>query len=107
MPRRTFRYNKELDRMVEIDVDPASVFGSHGIQNEIEPFVSPVDGTVIKSRSHLRAYMAEKNLVPYEEAKTQKAELDRYAPKRDERAMRERLYEYVDRLVRTGRGPNQ
>jgi hypothetical protein len=75
------------------------------IQGDIEPFRSVVDGTIISSRSQLRSYMAQRDLVPYDP--TIKAEVDRYAAPRAEAATREQLWENVDRLVRTGRGPNQ
>ena len=105
MSRRRFRYDPTLGQMVEINVDPSEVFGLHAVHGEIQPFVSPVDGTVISSRSQLKEYMARKDLVHYDP--TAKAEVDRYAEARAAKETRERLYEYVDRLVRTGRGPNQ
>ncbi len=93
--------------MVEIPFVDGAEPNAPAVRDDIEPFVSMLDKqTVIKSRSHMRDYMAEHNVVHYDDAKTQKAEADRYEPARQEKAMRERLYEYVDRLVRTGRGPN-
>jgi hypothetical protein len=104
MPRRRFRYDRELDKMVEVDVDPASVFEGHAVIGEIEPFRSVVDGTLIRSRAQLKEYMARKNLVTYDP--TAKAEGDRYEKARQDKEMHERLYEYVDRLVQTGKGPH-
>ena len=107
MPRRRFRFDAKLDRMVEVDLHDGQEIDAPAVRDDIEPFVSILDKkTVIKSRSHMRDYMAEHDVVHYDDAKTQKAEADRYEPARQEKAMRERLYEYVDRLVRTGRGPN-
>ena len=37
------------------------------IQGDIEPVVSPIDGSVISSRSKLREHNARHNVVPYEE----------------------------------------
>jgi hypothetical protein len=101
MPRRRFRYDPVLERMVEI-ADPAEVEAAY-VQGDIEPFVSVVDGTLIKSRSHLRDYMGERNLVHYDP--TNKAEVDRYASARQDTALREQLWENVDRMFATGRGP--
>lgn len=106
MARRTFRYDPRVDKMVEITDAPVES-ASASVLGDFAPFVSPVDGTVISGRAQYRAYMAERGLVPYEEAKTQKAEGDRYENKRAEQRVREQMWENVDRLVRTGRGPNQ
>jgi len=83
--------------MVEIPItdDFEPVVGIHG---EIEPFMSPRDGTIIKSKAHLREYMAKHNLVHFDA--TMKREEDRYAKGREDRALREQLYERVDKLVR-------
>jgi hypothetical protein len=90
--------------MKEVFHGPAEI-NTPAIQGDIEPFRSVVDGTIIRSNSHLRDYMAEKDFVHYDPTAT--AEVDRYAVARQDKETRERLYEYVDRLVRTGRGPNQ
>jgi len=37
------------------------------IQGDIEPTVSPVDGTIISSRSKLREHNVKNGVVPYEE----------------------------------------
>jgi len=97
MTRRRFRYSKELDAMVEIPIsdDFEPVVGIHG---EIEPFVSPRDGTIIKSKAHLRDYMAKHSLVHFDPS--MKKEEDRYAKGHADRALREQLYERVDKLVR-------
>jgi hypothetical protein len=97
MTRRRFRYSKELDAMVEIpvDTDYEPVVGIHG---EIQPFVSPRDGTIIKSKAHLREYMAKHSLVHHDPS-MKKVE-DRYAQGHADRALREQLYERVDRMTR-------
>jgi hypothetical protein len=94
---RRFRYDKELDAMVEVPVDD-SFEPSVGIHGDIQPFISPRDGTVIKSRAHMREYMAKHNLVHFTPG--MQREEDRYQKGRDERALREQLYERVDKLVR-------
>ena len=58
--RRKYVYNPELGEMSEVGM--SDKYRSHYIQADIEPFVSPVDGTVIKSRNHLRKYMSANNL---------------------------------------------
>jgi hypothetical protein len=105
MPRRSFRYDAASKTMVEVTPCDDVFARAHAVVGEIEPFISPRDGTLIKSRAHLREYMEKNDLVHYDP--TMKREEDRYAASRAERETRERLYEYVDRLVRTGRGPNQ
>ena len=99
MSKRTFRYSAELGRMVEvIRSDDARL---HSVQGEIEPFISPRDGTVIRSRAHMRDYMAQHNLVHYDPTNT--AEKDRYAEQRDDQMRRELIWENVDRMKNTGR----
>ena len=105
MARRSFRYDPTSKTLVEIHRDRAS--SAPAVIDDLTPFISPIDGTVISSRSQLRDYMGEHDVVPYEEAKTQKREEDRYEKARDDRALRERLWEGVDRALRTGRGPNR
>jgi len=87
---------------VEVSVPPDEVFTS--VVGDIQPFVSPVDGAVISSRSQLRDYMERRDLVHYDP--TRKAEADRYAEARADAALREQIWEGVDRALRTGRGPN-
>jgi hypothetical protein len=106
MPRRTFRYNKELDRMVEIPL-AEEIEGRLSIHGEIEPFISPVDGTLIKSRSHLRDYMGERGLVHFSELKGNSREEDRYEQQRKDRALRELLWEGVSRTFSMGNRPRR
>jgi hypothetical protein len=105
MPRRRFRYDPATKEMVEIGVDPNEVFVS--IHGEITPFVSVVDGSYIDSRSKLLEHMAKFNLVPYDEARTQKREEDRYQEARDTKELRERLWEGVSRTFSMGNRPRR
>jgi hypothetical protein len=100
--RRRFRFDESLQRLVEVSVPPDEALVA--VVGDIQPFVSPVDGTVISSRSQLRDYMERRDLVHYDP--TRKAEADRYATSRQDTALREMLWEGVDRALRTGRGPN-
>jgi hypothetical protein len=104
--KRRFRYDPVSKEMREVFSDQR-YFDAPAVIDDVSPFVSPIDGTIIKSRSHLRDYMGERNLVPYEDAKTQKREEDRYEARRQDTALREQLWEGVDRAARTGRGPRQ
>lgn len=107
MPRRTFRFDAALGKLVEIH-RVRSEFSVPGVIGDIQPFVSPIDGTVISSRSQLRDYMGERDLVLYDEAKTQQAHQDRYEAARKDTALRERLWEGLDRAhqgKRPGRSP--
>lgn len=106
MARRRFRYNRELDKMVEVPLD-GDFEPSISVHGEIEPFISPRDGTLIRSRAHLRDYMAKNDLVHYDEAKTQQAEGDRYAASRDRQQMREMLWERVNKTFSMGNKPRR
>ena len=103
MAKRTFRYDPVSGQMIEViwSDDPRL----HSIQGEIEPFISPRDGTVIRSRAHMRDYMAKHNLVHFDP--TNKAESDRYEQGHKDRALREALWEHIDRLKATGRPPER
>lgn len=59
--KRRFRYNEKTREMEEV-TDGAAKYTGGVIIPDIEPFVSPVDGTVISSRVHRDAYMREKGL---------------------------------------------
>lgn len=107
MPRRRFRYDATLGEMVEVGLPDLTEQGSAAILPEIEPFISPRDGTVIRTRSELRDYMGRNNLVPYEEAKTQKAEGDRYQAERTDSQLKERLWEGVSKTFSMGNKPRK
>jgi hypothetical protein len=68
------------------------------IHGEITPFRSPVDGTIIKSKAHLAEYMAKKGLRLKEPGSNSRVE-DRYAKAHQDQAMRELIYENVDRMM--------
>ena len=101
MARRTFRYDPVSKTFVE--VTRGCVSDATFIQPDIEPFVSPVDGTVIGSRSQLRDYMGERGLVHYDEVKDQGPKMDRYQESRERQQLREKMWEYTDRAIRTGK----
>lgn len=104
--KRRFRYDPVSKEMREVFPDER-YFDAPAVIDDVHPFISPIDGTIIRSRSHLRDYMGQRNLVHYEDAKTQRREEDRYDKDRQDRALREQLWEGVDRASRTGRGPRQ
>jgi hypothetical protein len=89
---------------VEIAVDPNEV---HFVQGEITPFRSMIDGTLIESRAQLREHMLKHNSVPYDEARTQAREMDRYQEARDDQALRERLWEGVSKTFSMGNRPRR
>jgi len=95
MSKRTFRYDPVSGQMIEVIYpdDPRL----HAVQGEIEPFISPRDGTLIKSRAHMREYMHQHSLVHYDPSN--KGESDRYAQSHDTRALREQLWERVDKMM--------
>lgn len=57
--RRKFRYNPETKQMDEVTDTQYRGRPSLQIMNDIEPFVSTIDGSVITSRSHLREHMRQ------------------------------------------------
>lgn len=64
--RRRLRYNPETKEMEEITSNATrEKFGM--VLPDIEPFVSPVDGSVISSRSHLREHMRQHGLAHTED----------------------------------------
>ena len=104
--KRRFRYDAVQEKMYEVFSDERH-FDAPAIIDDVAPFVSPVDGTIIKSRSHLRDYMGERGLVPYEDAKTQRREEDRYEAGRRDRAMKEMLWEGVSKTYSMGNKPRR
>ena len=91
MLRRRFRQDRRTLEFYELTEDTDQ--STHSVIDEIEPFVSPRDGTVIHSRSQLREYMAKHDLVHFDETKGATPEADRYEKGRHDRALREQLWE--------------
>jgi hypothetical protein len=100
MARRSWRYDPVSKEFVEIQRGAGTP--APAVRDDIEPFVSPIDGTVVGSRSALRDHMGQHDVVPYDEVKGTRVE-DRYAATRERREMREMLWEYTDRAIRTGK----
>jgi hypothetical protein len=67
----------------------------HFIQPDIQEFVSPVDGTVIKSRTHLRRYMKANNLAHHDDFKdsweARRSERLKYKQGRDRKSIEQRI----------------
>jgi hypothetical protein len=84
--------------MVEITPSGA-VDDGHFVRGELQPFRSPITGEWIDSRSKYAAHCQRHNVVPTEELRGNKGEGDRYAANRERRALRERLWEGVDRAM--------
>ncbi len=76
-------WSEEAGRHVLVPLDEAAR-RSHFIQGDMEPFVSPIDGTVISDRKQYRDHMKKHNVVPAEEFSP-----EYYARKAEER---ERLF---------------
>lgn len=66
--RRKYVYDPATGEMVEVTIT-GTQSRQHFIQADIEPFISPADGTIIKSRKHMRKYMKANNLVHFDECK--------------------------------------
>lgn len=59
MTRSRYRYDKTLGKVVEIGSDEdmaARAASGPFVMPDIKPFISPIDGTEISSRSHLRRH---------------------------------------------------
>lgn len=101
MPRRRFRYDRTLDKMVEIfDYAPDVQTMVHG---DIPAFRSPLDGTIVEGRRAYEEHMRKHNVVPFE-----KGDEVRKAPQQDPQSrqqLRERLWEFADKAIQ--RGPNR
>jgi len=67
----------------------------HFIQPDIQAFVSPVDGTVIKSRQHLRRYMKANNLAHHDDFKgefdSRRSERLKFKEGRDRKSIQQRV----------------
>jgi hypothetical protein len=100
MARRTFRYDPVSKSFVE--VTRGAVSEAPAIRDDIAPFVSPIDGSVINSQSALREHMGKHGVVHTHEVAGHKVE-DRYQKTRERVQMREMMWEYTDRAIRTGK----
>ena len=86
MPRWRQTKDPETGKYILVPIDDAArKLEGHYIRGDIEPFVSPIDGTVINSRGQLEDHCAKHNVVPAEEYS--QAFFDRKAKER-EAAMR-------------------
>jgi hypothetical protein len=99
--RRRFRWDPARGELVEIFA--RSDAEMHFIHGEISAFRSPIDGTLIDSRTKYEDHCARHNVVPMAEMGGATKEVDRYAEARHDQAMRERMWEMLDRTLRTGR----
>ena len=65
MSKRTYRYDKETGRMVEVTNERRPLNRSAHVIGDIEPYqaVGPEYGKVITSRSHHREYLRQHNLI--------------------------------------------
>jgi hypothetical protein len=67
MPKKTYRYNPESKEM-ELVYDSEGVPDAmHYVRGDIEPFVSPINGAVIGSRSEYRKHTKRYGVIPQAE----------------------------------------
>lgn len=83
-PRIRFVWDPEVNDLVEVSNTTSSGETLPYIQTDITPFKSPIDGTVIESRSQLRRHMAKHKVIPLDELKGMKRP-DRSAEYKKER----------------------
>jgi len=102
MPRHRWVQHPITHKMIpvdEVDWDRGSG-GSFQIMPDIEPFVSPVDGSVVSSRSALRRHNKRNNVVNTAEfdgvAEAKRAERQAVAEGRHEPTKRERARDIAD-----------
>ena len=100
MARRSFRYDPLRKTFVEIT--RGAVSEAPAVRDDITPFVSPIDGSVISSQSQLREHMGKHDVVHTHEVVGHRVE-DRYQKARERAQMREMMWEYTDRAIRTGK----
>jgi len=97
--RRRFRYDRTLDKMVEVSLED-----SHDdltmVHGDIPAFVSPLDGTTVEGRRAYVEHMRKHNVVPFEAGDKKKRPAGR-TPK-DRQAMREQIWQYVDTAIQRG-----
>lgn len=110
--RRRYVYDADSGEMVEVGRSEGSKL--HYIQPDIQEFVSPVDGTVIRSRKHLRRYMKERNLAHVDDFsqswEQRRAERLKFREGRDRKSIEQRIgalrdsFEHVRNRQRAERG---
>ena len=59
MARKSWIQDPETGKLIPKDEYDRHRYRAHMVQGDIEPFVSPIDNSVISSRSHLRAHHAQ------------------------------------------------
>lgn len=99
MARRRFRWSPEKGELVEIFDQTDEL---HFVRGEIQAFTAQ-DGTYIDSRTKYEDYCARNNVVPTEALQGHGKEYDRYRESRQDRALRELLWEKVDRAMHARR----
>lgn len=63
--RRTYRQNKKTGKFEEVHRGPST--HHHFVRDDVQPFVSPVDGSIINSASDLRHHNERNNVVSHAE----------------------------------------
>ena len=109
MPRWRQVYNKETGKSEFIPLDEsARQYNGHFVHGDVEPFVSPVDGTVISDRKQLREHNERNNVVPTSEFTSDwdaaRKERDKYykgeVDRQEKQRRREQMNEIINHLER-------
>jgi hypothetical protein len=93
MPKRTFRYDRKLDKMVEMvneDADERQTM----VRGDIPAFRSPLDGTMVEGRRAYEEHLRKHNAVPFEAGDEK-----RKPQKENPTPRRELIWEVVDRSI--------
>lgn len=110
MPRWRQTVDPETGKSVLVPIDAAARRqAGHAIHGDVEPFVSPIDGTVISDRRQLDEHCKKHNVVPaaeftpefYEKKAAERARLyngERTAA--EQRQNRQEIYEIMIRAER-------
>jgi hypothetical protein len=95
--KRRFRYDRALDKMVEVPLEAATddLTMVHG---DIPAFRSPLDNTIVEGRRQYEEHMQKHNVVPFEAGDEKKRPQGR--TNEDRKVMREMIWEYADRVSR-------
>jgi hypothetical protein len=92
-------YEKGVDIIPDVGGQPAPNFIP-----DIDSFVSPIDGTVIGSRSQLREHCKRHDVVPTQELAGLPTQLSAVQPsKREIRERQEMIYAQVDKAIQQGK----
>jgi hypothetical protein len=97
MSKRTFKYDKATDSMVEVLPDGDPYDGVY-VRGDIPSFTSVIDGTLVSGRQQYLEHMRRHNVEPFEQGSENRS-VDRGQQEREKRARSEQVWQLVDQHV--------